>query len=284
MSGIDYDPSRTALYSPERHETLFEAGRAFTQTQCAIEAARLAYYRADVSEPEHRRLTDALSSGGFGPPTLITHQDTHSFAFTAMHADGTALVSFRGTQPDEIRDIATSLQANQVDWDESGGRVHAGFARAARAMLPAVRDWLEAGEGAGRRALVFTGHSLGGALATLIATVLPPSLLVTLGGPRVGNTAFVAALAGIEMLRLVNGCDIVTQLPPAFSLYAHAGPTCYISCEGQPVHNPDVGFIESDRAHGRARYVMDHAWKRGAVLLRDLADHAPINYARAYFS
>ncbi|WP_076999304.1 lipase family protein [Variovorax sp. KK3] len=200
-----------------------------------------------------------------------------------MHADGTALVAFRGTQPDEIRDIATSLQANQVDWPESGGRVHAGFARAARALLPAVREWLDAGEGASRRALIFCGHSLGGALATLIATVMPPNLIVTLGGPRVGNTAFVAALADVEMLRLVNGCDIVTQLPPAFSLYAHAGPTCYISCDGQPMHNPDVGFIESDRAKGRASYVVDHAWKRGAVLLRDLADHAPINYARAYF-
>jgi hypothetical protein len=30
--------------------------------------------------------------------------------------------------------------------------------------------------------------------------------------------------------------------------------------------------------------VVDHAWRRGAVLLRDLADHAPINYARAFFN
>lgn len=283
MTAIDYDPSRTALYSPERHETLFEAGRPCTPTQWAIEAARLTYYRAEASEDEHRRLADALAQAGFGAPTLIVHDGTHSFAFAAMHAEGTALVAFRGTQPDEIRDIATNLQAHQVDWPESGGRVHAGFARAARALLPAVREWLQDGEGAGRNALVFTGHSLGGALATLTATVLAPTLLVTLGAPRVGNAAFVGTLAGIEMLRLVDGCDIVTQLPPAFSLYAHAGPTTYISCDGRVMHNPDVGFIESDRAQGRARYVIDHAWKRGAVLLRDLADHAPINYARAYF-
>jgi hypothetical protein len=283
MTGIAYDPSRAALYAPERRETLFEAGRPFTPTQWAIEAARLAYYRAEAAESERRRLAEALARGGFGMPTLITHESTHSFAFAAMHAEGTALVAFRGTQPDEIRDIATNLQANQVDWPESGGRVHAGFARAARTLLPAVREWLNQGEGAGRRALVLAGHSLGGALATLTATVLPPSLLVTLGAPRVGNTAFAAALSEVEMLRLVNGCDIVTQLPPAFSLYAHAGPTSYISCDGRPMHDPDAGFIESDRAQGRARYVVDHAWKRGALLLRDLADHAPINYARAYF-
>jgi hypothetical protein len=283
MPAIAYDPSRTALYSPERQDTLFEAGRHYTPTQWAIEASRLTYYRAEVSDGERRRLADALARAGFGPPTLITHAESHSFAFAALHADGTALVSFRGTQPDEIRDLATNLQANQVDWPESGGRVHAGFARSARALLPVLREWLEEGEGAGRKALILAGHSLGAALATLIATVLPPSLLVTLGSPRVGNTAFVAALAEVETLRLVDGCDVVTQLPPAFSLYAHAGPTSYISCEGECMHNPDVSFIESDRAQGRARYVVDHAWKRGAVLLRDLADHAPINYARAYF-
>ncbi|VTU18943.1 lipase family protein [Variovorax sp. RA8] len=283
MSGIPYEPGRTALYSPERSETLFEAGQRCTPAQWAIEASRLAYYRAEASDGERQRLADALARADFGLPTLMTHADSDSFAFAALHADGTALVSFRGTQPDEIRDLATNLQAHQVDWPESGGRVHAGFARAARAMMPMLREWLEEGEGAGRSTLILTGHSLGAALATLAATVLAPSLLATLGSPRVGNTAFVAPLAEVQVLRLVNGCDVVTQLPPALSLYAHAGPTSYISCDGQCMHNPDVGFIESDRAKGRARYVVDHAWKRGAVLLRDLADHAPINYARAFF-
>jgi hypothetical protein len=283
MSGIAYDPSRSALYSPEHRETLFEAGQHYTPTQWAIEASRLAYYRAEASDGERQRLTDALGRAGFARPTLISDADSNGFVFAALHADGTALVSFRGTQPDEIRDLATNLQAHQVDWSESGGRVHAGFARAARGLIPALREWLEQGEGAGRSALILTGHSLGGALATLTATVLAPGLLVTLGSPRVGNTAFVAALAELQVLRLVNGCDVVTQLPPAFSLYAHAGPTSYISCDGQCMHNPDVSFIESDRTQGRARYVVDHAWKRGAVLLRDLADHAPINYARAFF-
>jgi pimeloyl-ACP methyl ester carboxylesterase len=132
--------------------------------------------------------------------------------------------------------------------------------------------------------LILAGHSLGGALATLIATLLPPTLLVTLGSPRVGNTEFVASLAGVEIVRLVDGCDLVTQLPPAFSLYAHAGATSYITCAGECLQNPDAGFIEADRTQGRTRYVVDHAWRRGAVLLRDLADHAPINYARAFFN
>lgn len=283
MPGVPYDPSRTALYSPERRETLFEPGASYTPTQWAVEAARLAYYRAETSETERRRLTEALRHAGFGAPTLIAHAETHGFAVAALHADGSALVAFRGTQPDEIRDHATNLQAHQVDWPEAGGRVHAGFARSARALWPAVREWAE-GEAAGRSALILAGHSLGGALATLIATLLPPTLLVTLGSPRVGNTEFVASLVGVEIVRLVDGCDLVTQLPPAFSLYAHAGAASYITCAGECLHDPDASFIEADRTQGRARYVIDHAWRRGAVLLRDLADHAPINYARAFFN
>jgi hypothetical protein len=126
---FSYDPSRTALYSPERRKTLFEPGGSYTPTQWAVEAARLAYYRAETSEAERRRLTEALRHAGFSAPTLIAHAETHGFAFAALHADGSALVAFRGTQPDEIRDHATNLQAHQVDWPEAGGRVHAGFAR-----------------------------------------------------------------------------------------------------------------------------------------------------------
>jgi len=243
-----------------------------------VEAARLAYCRAEESEAERERLAAALARAGFGAPVLIMDAGTHSFAFAALHVDGSAMVAFRGTQPDEIRDLATNLQANQVSWPEAGGRVHAGFACAA---LPEVRKWVE-GKAARRSALILTGHSLGAALATLAAAVLAPTLLVTLGSPRVGNADFVAALTGANIVRLVDGCDDVTQLPPMFSLYAHVGPTRYISA-GERMDNPDVTFIETDRLQGRARYVIDHAWKHGAVLLRDLADHAPINYARAYF-
>jgi hypothetical protein len=282
MSTIAYDASRSALYSPERHETLFQQGRNHTPTQWAIEASRLAYYRAEGSERERARLAEALANAGFGPPTLFI--DDATFAFGAVHSgDHTALIAFRGTQPDEIRHLATNLQAQQSTWDESGGRAHAGFAKAARAVIPQLHEWL-AGIGIQRSRLILAGHSLGAALATLTATVLRPDLLVTLGSPRVGDAPFVAALADIHIVRLVDGCDVVTQLPPALSFYAHAGAVTYITClDGMCVDDPSPTMIEADRIQGRARYAAEHAWKTGAVLLRELADHAPINYARGFF-
>jgi len=282
MSTIAYDASRIALYSPERHETLFEADQAFTPTQWAVETARLAYYRAEESAAESARLADALALAGFGAPTVF--RDAATFAFGSIHAgDGSALVAFRGTQPDDIRHLATNLQAQQTEWTESGGRVHAGFAKAARSVLPQIGAWL-AGEAREHSRLILAGHSLGAALATLAATVLRPALLVTLGSPRVGDADFVAALAGAHVMRLVDGCDVVTQLPPALSFYAHAGALSYITCiDGRAVEDPAPSLIEADRAQGRARYAAEHAWKPGSVLLRELADHAPINYARAFF-
>lgn len=281
MPSIPYDASRAALYTPERQPTLFEAGRSYTPTQWAVEAARLAYYRAEESEAERQRLTEALACAGFDAPVLF--RDDATYAFGCLHAhDGSALVACRGTQPDEIRHLATNLQAQQTDWSESGGRVHAGFAEAARSVLPQVEAWL-AGEARQHSRLILAGHSLGAALATLAASVLNPALLVTLGSPRVGDALFVSALSDLHVMRIVDGCDVVTQLPPALSFYAHAGAVTYIRCvDGACVEEPSPSEIEADRLQGRARYAAEHAWRSGSVLLRELADHAPINYVRAF--
>ena len=281
MPSIAYDASRAALYTPERQPTLFEDGRSYTPTQWAVEAARLAYYRAEESDAEMRRLAQALACAGFGAPTLF--RDHATLAFGSLQADGSALVVFRGTQPDEIRHLATNLQAQQTDWSESGGRVHAGFAKAARSVLPQVQDWLS-GEARRRARLILAGHSLGAALATLAASVLNPALLLTLGSPRVGDAQFVSTLADLHVMRVVDGCDVVTQLPPALSFYAHVGAVSYIRCvDGVCVDDPSPSEIEADRNQGRASYAAEHAWRPGSVLLRELADHAPINYARGFF-
>ena len=56
-----------------------------------------------------------------------------------------------------------------------------------------------------------------------------------------------------------------------------------LGIDARCVDDPAPSMIEADRAEGRGRYAAEHAWKPGSVLLRELADHAPINYARAFF-
>ncbi|KAK8916321.1 hypothetical protein KSP39_PZI022690 [Platanthera zijinensis] len=70
--------------------------------------------------------------------------------------------------------------------------------------------------------ITITGHSLGAALALLIADELsdkiqspPPIAVVSFGGPRVGNHGFSERLEkkGVKVLRVVNTRDVITKVP-----------------------------------------------------------------------
>jgi len=277
---IDYDPSRAALYTPGQRETVFVRGQAYTLLQLGVEAARLAYYRAEASAQERSRLSEALSRVEFSSLELFVHSPTGTEAYGALRgSDGVALVAFRGTEPDSIEDLLTDARAHFTPWPEAGGRVHAGFAAAARAVLPSVREWLAA---TGATEPILTGHSLGAALATLAASVLKPTLLVTLGSPRVGDEAFARSVS-CAATRLVNCCDLVTELPPPLGGYTHAGELLYITRTGHCLPTPKHATRIRDRLLARLAYPWHYALRRGHVLARDLADHAPINYARAVF-
>ncbi|KAG9452157.1 hypothetical protein H6P81_005061 [Aristolochia fimbriata] len=77
--------------------------------------------------------------------------------------------------------------------------------------------------------ITVTGHSLGAALALLVADEVsqccdceeaeaPPVAVVSFGGPRVGNGAFGARVSsrGVKVLRVVNTRDVVTKVPGVF--------------------------------------------------------------------
>ena len=281
---IAYDASRTALYTPERADTVFERGRPYSPLQLAIEAARLAYYRAEASGAERTRLAQALDRAGFDEPVLFVDEVTGGAAFgTRRRGDGATLLAFRGTQPDSLKDLLTDARANLVAWPESAGRAHSGFATAARALLPQVLQWLENARPDPERSIL-AGHSLGAALATLVATIWKPTWLVTLGSPRVGDADLVSTVTPAHSVRLVDCCDAVTEVPPPVGGYAHAGLRTYLTADGQVVENAAEEMIARDRLRAQVRYAFRYAtrfWRN--VLIRPLADHAPINYARAFF-
>ena len=75
------------------------------------------------------------------------------------------------------------------------------------------------------RLLVLTGHSLGGATATMLAECLvdrfPNLLLVTFGSPRPGGRKFRERMGSIKHYRFVHGDDVVPKTPPYLSGYVH---------------------------------------------------------------
>ncbi|MGC1522020.1 MAG: lipase family protein [Steroidobacteraceae bacterium] len=281
---LAYDPSRTALYHPERRDTLFVNGQTYSPLQLAVEAARLAYYRAEVSASERTRLTDALARVGFADLALFADSKSGAAGFAARRStDGATLLSFRGTQPDNYEDLIADLRVNLVAWPESAGRVHDGFAVAVRALRPQILEWI-AGAKPQLNKLILTGHSLGAAMATLAASIWRPAWLVTIGSPRTGTAAFVDTVNATYSMRLVDCCDAVTEVPPAIGGYVHIKDYKYLTRDAGIVENPEPAFVKSDRSQARADYLRQYSGQlERNVPVRGLADHAPINYARTMF-
>jgi len=281
MSAIDYDASRDALYRPALRATVFSAQATVGHDARCAEACRLAYLAFESDAAQRRRLSEALARAGLGHWAGFHARQTGSEAFAALAGDGSAYVVFRGTVPGDFKDLGTDLNARPVPWPK-GGRVHAGFAAAFASIGAEIEEWL--GQHAPSAPLTLTGHSLGAALATLGMSRWHARRLVTFGCPRVGDAAFAATIARDAAARYVGCCDIVCTVPPLALGYVDAGTPRYIDRSGAV--RPDIGAreIAADRAKARSEYLVKHALRPGNVLLRELADHAPINYVRALFA
>jgi len=284
--GIEYDGSPDALFHPEHRATVFGSVQPPDSIALAIEIARLAYLRADTDSAEHRRLKDDLSKADFGEPSVFNDAETDSQGFGALRDDGLALLAFRGTQSDRVKDVLIDLAVFKKPWPRVGGAVHGGFADAADGLWPQVQPWL-ADTRAQRRRLLVCGHSLGAAIATLLAIPAGASEVVTIGSPRVGDADFKAAYdhAGIPTTRIVDNEDVVTRVPPSFLpfAYRHVGTGLLIGPDGQPVPDASTSATDGNVSPQHALLALRQWVRRGEVLPRDLTDHAPVNYLRAFW-
>ncbi|WP_373500097.1 hypothetical protein [Desulfococcus sp.] len=188
--------------------------------------------------------------------------------------DPFGVLVFRGTSAFET--WLSNLNTLQTDWG-AGGLVHSGFKNEFFKIWERVDECLSGFPP--DFPLFYTGHSLGGAMATLAASLRPPSGLYTFGSPRVGDAAFVQSLREVPIFRVVNNRDLVTLLPPSripFD-FCHAGERC---------HYPGGGLPESGLSMENGISAPPVQRSRLAALKRRLAgppeflsDHAPVNYS-----
>lgn len=147
----------------------------------------------------------------------------HTQGFIARQGN-TLIVAFRGTEPINAGDWLTDVNYHQREISPSvPGLVHQGFARALEEVGESMLSGVAELSGAGVTQMFITGHSLGGALAVLAASVLQShgapkiAAVYTFGQPRVGDSGFSAAFnakLGNVTFRYVNDRDIVPHLPP----------------------------------------------------------------------
>jgi len=286
MSRVSYSAAQQDLYYPAKDLTHYSTERPKSDAELCAWMSLLAYCDMGTSFAfDQVKIAAKLAPLGFRPVKFAESKDqakkggTHGLVAVhddAVEANKLAIVAFRGTNKDDPRDVVDDLEPQLVAW-RGPGKVFEGFKDAFEEV---VDDLLPAVQSINYK-LLFTGHSLGAALATLLAAVQKPSALYTIGSPRAGDQEFVAALSAVNNSRYVDCCDVVTTLPPPQFGHVHLGNPLYIDRQRKVIPNPGDDFIASDRLRAGLAYFFRYAWRPGDVRVRFLADHAPINYATA---
>jgi Lipase (class 3) len=269
--------------------------------------AQLAYETAH-EEKVGRILTSwGMNKRAFKSNDPITGLPPKSACVVVAGGLGATIVAFAGSDPLKFEDWITDFTPQLSTSD-----LHTGFEEAVGSIWDDIKNAI-GNRPANERALFFTGHSLGGALALVAAARAVRDLeqsqataVYTFGGPRVGGTEFFADYTqklGDGTHRVVHGGDLVATVPPSIAGFRHVGDCIQCPTDGrfdgpQTETTPAVAdkpdFLGSTLADGLADFRAMAAFRflrrigprpldRAAALLpRMVRDHVPSNYFRAF--
>ena len=173
-------------------------------------------------------------------------------------------MAFRGT--DEGADWWDNL--NAFPTQEMFGHFHTGFYRSLEDVWTALYGRYLELKAEKKRPLFITGHSLGGAMATIAAAKfvhldMPFTSVYTFGQPRAMSREtvriFNAECKG-RFFRFQNNNDIVTRIPARLMGYGHVGQCIYID-EGGVLHDdPGFWFKFLDTVEGATDAIGKDGW------------------------
>jgi predicted lipase len=199
----------------EKYKTIEKTGEYSTSV-----AKQLALFSTLVYKTDNKHfLENALS--GYTKSHFKTFDNDGTEALVVK--TGTCIVlSFRGTEPTELKDILADINIIPKKSEERQGIVHSGFAEALDKIWDDVELYLDSIHASGDLVYI-CGHSLGGALATVAAARSKYLCQVyTYGQPRVGSKKYAKNVKS-TIYRHVQGADIVPAVPLPMILYRHMG-------------------------------------------------------------
>jgi lipase (class 3) len=276
----------------------------FDTARAMMWLSQLAYETASESKVDDILKAWELTKLGFVSNDRLTGLPPHSACVVVAEGRGATFITFAGSDPGKAEDWVTDFEATPSPDD-----LHSGFKKAVETVLPAIQTAI-ANRTAPAQPLFFTGHSLGGALAILAASLASlepkvPQVVYTFGGPRTGGDKFFdnySPRLGDFTFRFIHGTDIVPTVPPTLpDGYRHVGRAVQcrsghlfdgVEPKARDGNDPDIlqSAAQAAAADFEAPKLLQFVHALGekglrdqviAVLPRMVRDHVPQNYFRA---
>jgi hypothetical protein len=304
-------PVANYVYFARAAEKPFAGADSVTKAAWAADAAVLCYARLGPDAMPQDTFVANLARGGLTLDMQIGDWAGHGTQGYFASNDEFAILAFRGTEAHDASDSATDIDlllVHEPDYRPAAldprpalrhlslvenlfsepCLVHQGFQRALNDVWADVHAAVTGyRQNHPEKEIVFTGHSLGAALAELaISRFRDPNLsLFTIGCPRVGNQAFCDRVLdgrGLDMFRCVNFNDAVAHVPLEGAFYRHAPRLRYrFDDQGNLTEDAEDKFLGDANALATAfENFPDHF---GAGLDKiaappSVVDHSPSSY------
>ncbi|MFT6402452.1 MAG: hypothetical protein ACJA2D_001774 [Pseudohongiellaceae bacterium] len=229
---------------------------------------------------------------------LIKTFDHNGTQAIFLENDNYVFLAFRGTEATSIKDIKADANA-VITACKTGGKIHSGFDEAFNQLFIEIQTLLDDDKFT-KKPLFITGHSLGGALATVATKKIihkgGVAACYTFGSPRVGDIDWTINIK-TPIYRIVNAADPVTMLPPGteaiglfawlFGLIPHFGMPIrkfLLSKFGGYFHSGDMRYLSNcankDYSNVKLLYAVSFVFRVKAFLKKKVsflkipADHS----------
>ena len=223
---------------------------------------------AKFAKIAYKNKDEAFQSGkfwGFGKVNFFDIEGAQAYLFSN---DTDVIITCRGTQPGEMNDIFADLEVFKSD-SVTGTKIHQGFKEEVDKIYDEVEEKVELQQG---KKIWATGHSLGGAMATILAQRLEfagghdVDTLYTYGSPRAGGPRFRAWCdKHLNHQRFVNNNDVVPCVP-SFFRWRHTGKCHYIKSTGEVTN---LGRWSSERIRDKGWSLLKTIFKGRLDLIAD---------------